>query len=316
MTKRKVSLAALMAFSMSAAHAQDRPDLFDPAVAVPKAWAILTSAIESSAPLDRHAAVRAFADAGTPRALDVIERIARDKSHRLRGVAVFSLPNPDATYLAIVADALEDPDLQTRRYAIEQLGRIHDPATLPLLERVILSGDADTIEFAVGSARLSGPLAFGVLLHSVETGPERSREPAIRCIELLLSGSEATTNLETLRRLRPEGILVRALNDSNRLVRTFAALILARLGDAAGADELVRTAGAADGRLGTISSSYTAMAALHALGRPGHLALLTAALQGADRRVRLDAAFVPASLDARRMERDVARDLGRSVLRL
>jgi HEAT repeat protein len=33
------------------------------------------------------------------------------------------------------------------------------------------------------------------------------------------------------------------------------------------------------------------MAALHAIGRPGYLALLTAALQNTDRRVRLDAAF-------------------------
>lgn len=291
MTKRKASVAALMVFSMSVAHAQDRPDPFDPAVAIPKAWAMLTSGIEARDPLDRLAAVRAFADAGTPRALDVIERIARDKSHPLRGVAVFSLPNRDATYLATVADALQDPDLETRRYAIEQLGRIRDPGTLPLLQRVILSGDADTIEFAVGSARLLGPLAFGVLLHSVETAPERSREPVMRCIENLLSGSQATTNLEALRRLRPEHILVRALNDSNRLVRIFAALILARLGDAAGADELVRTSRASDARLGTISSSHVAMAALHALGRPGYLALLTAALRSADRRVRLDAAF-------------------------
>ncbi len=151
MTKRKASVTALMMLSMSVAYAQDRPDLFNPAVAVPKAWAILTTAIEARDPLDRHAAVRAFADAGTPRALDVIERIARDKSHPLRGVAVFSLPNVDATYLAIVADALQDPDLETRRYAIEQLGRIRDPGTLSLVQRVIFSGDADTTEFAVFS---------------------------------------------------------------------------------------------------------------------------------------------------------------------
>ncbi len=145
MTKRQVSVTAVMALSLSVGHAQDRPDLFDAAVALPKAWAILTTAIEAGEPLDRHGAVTAFADAGTPRALDVIERIARDKSHPLRGVAVLSLPNTDATYLAIVADALQDPDLATRRYAIEQLGRIGDPATLPHLQGVMLSGDAATI---------------------------------------------------------------------------------------------------------------------------------------------------------------------------
>jgi HEAT repeat protein len=291
MTKRQVSVTAVMALSLSVGHAQDRPDLFDPAVELSKAWAILTTAIEAGEPLDRHRAVTAFADAGTPRALDVIERIAREKSHPLRGVAVFSLPNTDATYLAIVADALQDPDLATRRNAIEQLGRIGVPATLPHLQRVILSGDADTIESAVSAARLLGPQAFGLLLNSVETGPQRSREPTLRCIQNLLSGSQAANNLEVLRRLRPESILLRALNDSNRLVRVFAALILARLGNASGAAELVRTSRASDARLGTISSSHVAMAALHTLGRPGYLALLTAALQSADRNVRLDAAL-------------------------
>jgi HEAT repeat protein len=260
-------------------------------VVVPKAWAILTSALEGSDPFDRHAAVMALADAGTPRSLDLIERIARAESHPLRGVAVSSLPGADTTYLEIVADALQDPDLETRRYAIAQLGRIRDPRTLPLLQRVMLIGDADTIEFAVAAARLLGPSALGVLLHSIEMGPERSREPAVRCIEWLVSGSEASDNRDALRRLRPERILVRALNDSNGQVRVYAALILARLGDAAGADELVHVSQASDRKLGTITSSHVAMAALHALGRRGYLPLLTAALQSPDRRVRLDAAF-------------------------
>jgi HEAT repeat protein len=288
---RKASVAALIALLMSVTHAQDSPDLLDSVVAVPKAWALLTSAIEASAPPDQNAALRALAGAGTPRARDVIERIARDKSHPLRGVAISSLPNGDPRYLPLVADALQDPDLEMRRSAIRQLGWIRDPGTLPRLQSVIMSGDADTIEFAVSSARLLGPLAFGVLLHSVETGGDRSREPAVRCIEWLLSGSKATDNLEELRRLRPERILVRALDDNNSLVRVLAALILARLDDAAGADELVRASESSDPKLGTIASRHVAMAALHALGRPGYLPLLTAALQNAEPRVRMDAAF-------------------------
>ena len=134
-------------------------------------------------------------------------------------------------------------------------------------------------------------MAFGVLLHAVETGGERSREPAVRCIEWLLSGSNATDNLEALRRLRPERILVRALDDSDRPVRVFAALILARLGDAAGAGELVRASESFDPKLGTIVSRHFAMAALHGLGRPGYLTLLTAALQNVEPRVRMDAAL-------------------------
>ena len=286
---RKASVAGLIALAMSVTHAQDSPDPFDPAAAVSKAWALLTSPLESSAQSDQVAAILALAGTDTARARDVIERIARDKSHPLRSVAISSLPTKDATYLAVVADALQDPDLRTRRSAIGRLGWIRDPRALPLLQSVILSGDADSIEAAVSSARRLGPLAFGILLHSVESGAERSREPALRCIEWLLSGSKAVDNLDALRRLRPERILVRALDDSNSLVRTFAALILARLDDGAGADELIRVSESP--KLGTIVSRHVAMAALHKLGKPGYLALLTAALQNADPRVRMDAAF-------------------------
>jgi HEAT repeat protein len=296
MTMRKASVITLTALSMSVTYAQNSPDPFDPAVAVPKAWALLTSAIDAGGPRDRNAAVMALADAATPRARDVIDRIARDQSHPLRGVAISSLPSGDAAYLPVLADALQDPDLETRRSAIGQLGWIRDPGTLPLLQRVILRGDPDTIESAATSARLLGPPAFGLLLHAIETGGERSRESAIRCIEWLLlrwvsSESKATDNLEALRRLRPEPVLVRAVDDSNSLVRVYAALILARLGHSAGADELVRASRASDPKFGTIVSSHVAIAALHALGRPGYLPLLTAALQHAERRVRVDAAL-------------------------
>ena len=290
MTMSKAFVLALVMLGAPVAQAQDLPDPFDPAVAIPKAWAILMSALEHGDQVERHAAVMALATAGTPRALDVIERIASDASHPLRAAAISSLPNTVAN-LPIVADALWDSDLETRRAAILRLGDRHDPDALRLLQGVILHGDTDTIEFAIGSARRLGPSAFGILLQSVETGGDGRREPAIRCIEWLLSGSEAVNNLAALRRLRPERILARGLDDSNAMVRTFAALVLARLGDAAGAGQLVRVSEADDPKLGTIVSRHYAMAALHMLGRPGYLSLLTSALAGADPRVRMDAAL-------------------------
>jgi len=64
--------------------------------------------------------------------------MARDASDPLRGVAIRSLPKGDGRYLALLADALQDPRLDPRREAIQQLAWIRDPGTLPLLQRVIL----------------------------------------------------------------------------------------------------------------------------------------------------------------------------------
>jgi len=280
---------------MSVMHAQETPDLFDPAVAVPKAWAILTSAVQTGTLQEQLFGVAALAAAGTPRALDLFERVAREGPPTVRSTALWYLPiENNSKYLPLVAEALKHPDLEVRRRAIEALGRIRDPRTLPLLQNVIMSGDANTIEYAVGSARLLGPVAFGVLLQGIEKGGEGTRGPAIRTIDVLVSpgnSSTAADNLEALRRLSPERILIKALDDSNSLVRVLAALILVRLGDETGADELVGVLTADDPKFGTIVSRHYAMAALHALGRPGYLPALAKALEHAEQRVRLDAAL-------------------------
>ena len=292
---RRALVAALIVLGVSV-HAQDNSDPFDTAVALQRAWAILTSAIEGGArnDADRNAAIGALVTVDTPRARDLIERIALDKSHPLRSRMMSSLPTADSTYLPIVAEGVQDPDLQIRRSAIQKLGVIRDSRALPFLQNLIMGGDADTAESAIESARLLGPMTFGVLLESLETGGERTREAALRCMELLVSpefGNVPSDNLEALRRLHPERILTKALGDSNSAVRAFAALILARLGNDAGADELIRMSTAADPKFGTIVSRHFAMAALHALGRPAYLPARAAALAQAEQRVRLDAAF-------------------------
>ena len=157
-------LAGLIVLSLSRLNAQDHPDGFSPAVAVPKAWALLTSAIEGGTPQDQAAAVLALAAAGTLRARDVVERVARDGPGPARSVAIRSLPNADSRYLPLLADALQDEDVEVRRSALDLLGSIRDPGTLALLQPVILEGDDDTIEWAVSCARRLGPLAFNALL--------------------------------------------------------------------------------------------------------------------------------------------------------
>lgn len=287
-------VAGLIVLSLSRLNAQDHPDGFIPAVAVPKAWALLTSAIEGGTPQDQAAAVLALAAAGTLRARDVVERVARDGPGPARSVAIRSLPNADSRYLPLLADALQDEDVEVRRSALDLLGSIRDPGTLALLQPVILEGDDDTIEWAVSCARRLGPLAFNVLLRGVNAREQRIHEPAIRGIAWILSdgaSSRQPDNLEALRLLHPHTILLRALVDDDRGVRMLAALILARLGHAGGVPELIRVASARNQRLGTVVSSHYAMAALTTLGRLEYLPRLAAALQHADAQVRMDAAL-------------------------
>ena len=131
---RTAPAAALIVLSVSVAHAQKNPYPFDPAVAVPKAWALLTPALESTALSDQSAALRALAGAGTRQTLEVVERVARERSHRVRSSAIWLLPAGNATHLPLLAEALKDADLEVRRSAIQQVGRINDPRTLPLLQ--------------------------------------------------------------------------------------------------------------------------------------------------------------------------------------
>jgi HEAT repeat protein len=180
-----------------------------------------------------------------------------------------------------------------------------DPQILPLLHDVIVSGDPDTLEWAVASARPLGPMAFGVLLDSVNKGDQRTREAALRVIDWIVVSDDpsiAEDTSEALLRLRPERVLIKALDDSSGAVRAFAAVILARLRNAAGADELIRMSEASDPKFGTIVSRHYAMAALHVLGRPGYLAALAKALEDPEQRVRLDAASAMRSFAQPSME--------------
>jgi HEAT repeat protein len=283
--------AALIVLAVHVPYAR-QADLSDPASAVRRGWAILTSTLESGSVPEQAAAVRALVTNDTPRAIDLLDRILRNTSHPLRGSLIGMMPSPQSM-LPLLAEAVRDRDLEVRRSAIQQLGRIKDPRALDLLQDVILQNDAETVDYAVGSAELQGSAAFGVLLHVLDTGGERSRDSAARTLNVLIDGSlrpRSAENLAALGVLRPERVLTKALGDGNANVRGFAALILARRGDAAAAEQLIRMVEAPDPRAGTIASRHHAMAALNMLGRPGYVAPLTAALASSDERVRLDAA--------------------------
>jgi len=162
-----------------------------------------------------------------------------------------------------------------------------------LLEDVIARGDDDTIEWAVGAARNLGSSGSGPLLHGMESPNDRVVLASIRTLDVLLDPTfslSASENVTALRAYRPEAVLAKALQQSNSQVRIFSALISARLGSDAGANELIRASESANLGLGTILSVHHAMAALNSLGRAGYLAQLSTALQDPEQRVRANAA--------------------------
>lgn len=104
------------------AHAQEKPDPFDPGVAIPKAWSLLTAALDAADLQEQLAAVSALTIADTPRALDLFERVAQTGTAPVRSTALFYLSsNASRDYLALVAAGLKDSDLSVRRNAIERL---------------------------------------------------------------------------------------------------------------------------------------------------------------------------------------------------
>jgi HEAT repeat protein len=291
---KRLPAVLLLLGSLSIAQAQDKANLFEPGVAVPKAWSLLTAALDAADLQEQLAAVSALTIADTPRALDLFERVARTGTAPVRSTALWYLPsNASRDYLDLVAARLRDSDLSVRRRAIERLARFRDGRALTLLQDVIATGDDGTIEYAVGSARNLGSSGIGPLLRGMESANDRVVVASVRTLDGLLEpmfSSAATENLLALRTHRPEAVLAKALQHSDIQVRLFAALIAARLGSDAGAHELIRASESADLKLGTILSVHHAMAALNSLGRDGYLARLSAAIRDPEQRVRANAA--------------------------
>jgi len=304
-TMQRAVALFLIVLGVPGTNAQDVQPPLDRNEAVQKAWAIVTGALDAPNLQEQAAAVSALSAVDVARAVELVERVAQRAEPPLRSVALWYLPTTARNSRVLISEALKHSDLEVRRRAIELIARFRDPEMLPLLEGVVLSGDPDTLEWAVGSARRLGPAAYGVLLKGVDEGGERTREAAIRGVNWIVAEddpSRAADNLEALRRLRPEAVLIKALKDSSTAVRAFAAVLLARLRNPTAADELVRMSEASDPKFGTIVSRHYAIAGLHGLGRPGYLAVLAKALEHLERRVRLDAAMAMQSFAHPSME--------------
>jgi HEAT repeat protein len=292
--RRELSAVLILSGFSCVLSAQGKVDPYAPGVAVPKAWSLLTSALNATDLQEQLATVSSLTIADTPRAQDLLEALAWTGTEPVRSTALWYLPTSSSRdYLLLVAGALHDPDLSVRRVAIQRLAHFHDDRALTLLRDMIARSDDDTIDYTVNTARNLGSSGIGVLLKGVESAENRVALASMTAIEVLIDpaiSSAAPDHLVALRNHRPEALFIKALQREHRDVRLLAALILARLGSDAGFPELLGAAESSDRKFGTILSTHRAMAALHLLGRGVYLASLSAALRNPEQRVRADAA--------------------------
>ena len=289
---RTIAAAVLVALAVCGPRAQDVAVPPDREAAVQRAWRLLTTALESGNLDEQRVAIVALSRAGTPRALSLVESVARTGSSSTRRVALAVLPE-QPSYLPLLTEGFQDQDDDTRRVVIHKLGQVRDPRSVLLLQDILMAGDPALVESVSSSIRALAPLSLPALLQCLATCAELARQKAAITLHVMLAPvfphEDARGNFEAFRRLSSEPVLVKCLDDPHPDVRLSAALVLARLGNPAGVDELVRAT--RDARSSSVLSKYVAMAALNALGRPGYLAPLVTGLSDAERAVRSDAAF-------------------------
>jgi HEAT repeat protein len=272
--------------------AQDTLDLSNRAAVTSKAWEILTAALETDGSRDQGMALRALAVTRSPRARALLNNVAANGSPPARLVTLWYLPGELAD-LPLMTRALQDSDLAVRQRGIDVLARVRDARSLPPLLNIVRGGDHDLASRAIASAGRLTPLSLSMLMECIDTcrDPVRARAALEVFVQLDpdLRSRTATVNLNTFRGLEAEPALVRALDDSNSDLRVAAAFTLARLGNPAGVDELIRVR--SEGKPRNAFSKQRAAAALIVLGRQEYLPFLVTSLSDSDVQVGWDTAY-------------------------
>jgi hypothetical protein len=279
---RTVTVAALLLAS-STAYAQSISSE-EQASRVTRAWALLRRTLETGTFIDQANVVFAIAAIESAAAMSWLEQVARSKSS-MRPVAVGQLAKSGRPeFVPLVREALADPDPYVRREAVQYIGR--SPDAEGLLRDLLISGDPELAGYAANRARWQeGAAAASLLLDMIAEGHAAARAAAaMELYSALQSGRDSAQVLDELRRRQPEKVLTNTLRDSDPVVRAWGALLLARLGNAAGTRELTSIVMNQDRNF-----TYRAVAALNFLGVPGYRERLVAALMAADRDTRMGA---------------------------
>lgn len=142
-----------------------------------RAIAQLSASLAGDVPAVRAAAAAAFAHAGVDDALEPLLRALQDADPWVRYFALRSLGafrHPAAA--PAVRERLDrDAAGQVRLAAIDVLGRLQPPGTLPVLEPLALSGDGDTARAAIRAMRHVRDQAALTALDALTRAPEEWR---------------------------------------------------------------------------------------------------------------------------------------------
>lgn len=186
------------------------------------------------ADLKRHA--RGGSDAARER---LVRQLSGDPEPKVRAGAALALADIDAySELGALVSAASDHDPQVRQMALLGVGELAQPdhaearavATRGLVDRL----PAVRYQAVIALARLQGEASLEALLVGTRDADPEVRHVAFRVAEEVFGGrSLEQAPLPLVQRARG------ALRDDNRSVQVAAAILLAVLGDAGGAERLV-----------------------------------------------------------------------------
>jgi HEAT repeat protein len=158
----------------------------------------------------------------TPYLIELIEDRTIDLQSRRLAVWAVAL-NTDLRALPTLSDALRSPDERIRRYAMEGLARLGNPAVPVLIEA--LQEDGDPAELAVEALRRIGPIAVSALINALDDPDAHVR-------------GRAADTLGRIGEIQALPGLIRALGDENIRVRENAIEALGRLKQPAAVEPL------------------------------------------------------------------------------
>lgn len=208
----------------------------------PKTW-VRVSAVRD---LSRHVESRADEEAVAM----LVRVLGSDPSAEVRDAAAVALADGQAHgATAALIEALDDVTIHVRQMALlalAEIGDARDPAVAPALEAAVLSEYAPVrFQALIATERLAPDRAEAALLAATEDPDVEVRHLAFRLLEERVETARAPTPPDDAAQGAPQpNRAVRraaenALSDTSVAVRTAAAILLARMGDAAGNAALV-----------------------------------------------------------------------------
>lgn len=195
-----------------------------------------------------------------------------------QGLASGARPSPDA--LAACSAAAGEPDPEIVALAVEALGKLADPGSVPLLVRAL--DHSDPRVRAEAAHALFRQRFVPVWRETAETPPVLPDPAVVALIGALSDAAPAVRGAAAhafSRHAEPRALvmLIGVLNDDDEWVRLFALRALGRIADPAAAPSILRLIADANPRLRT--AAVDALAAVGAVGLLPPVALFDEAFQ-------------------------------------